>query len=102
MPGRASRELPPPTLIQGSWKDAQLHVLSRLLKDSEKLRPYLTWLLQGGGAEMSLRAGLQAVVLARAVCARAAFSGGMATCPGFGWDRVNFLLSSWYSAVFWI
>ena len=23
-------------------------------------------------------------------------------CPGFGWDRVNFLLSSWYSAVFWI
>ena len=24
------------------------------------------------------------------------------TCPGFGWDRVNFLPSSWYSAVFWI
>ena len=23
-------------------------------------------------------------------------------CLGFGWDRVNFLLSSWYSAVFWI
>ena len=23
-------------------------------------------------------------------------------CPGFGWDRVNFLFSSWYSAVFWI
>ena len=23
-------------------------------------------------------------------------------CPGFGWDRVNFLPSSWYSAVFWI
>ena len=23
-------------------------------------------------------------------------------CPGFGWDRVNFLLTSWYSAVFWI
>ena len=23
-------------------------------------------------------------------------------CPGFGWDRVNFLLSSWYSDVFWI
>ena len=23
-------------------------------------------------------------------------------CPGFGWDRVNFFLSSWYSAVFWI
>ena len=23
-------------------------------------------------------------------------------CPGFGWDRVNFLLSSWNSAVFWI
>ena len=23
-------------------------------------------------------------------------------CPGFGWDRVNSLLSSWYSAVFWI
>ena len=23
-------------------------------------------------------------------------------CPGFSWDRVNFLLSSWYSAVFWI
>ena len=22
--------------------------------------------------------------------------------PGFGWDRVNFLPSSWYSAVFWI
>ena len=24
------------------------------------------------------------------------------TCPGFGWDRVNFFLSTWYSAVFWI
>ena len=23
-------------------------------------------------------------------------------CPGFGWDRVNSLLSSWYSAGFWI
>ena len=23
-------------------------------------------------------------------------------CPGFSWDRVNFLFSSWYSAVFWI
>ena len=23
-------------------------------------------------------------------------------CPGFGWDRVNFLVSSWYRAVFWI
>ena len=23
-------------------------------------------------------------------------------CPGFGWDRVNSLPSSWYSAVFWI
>ena len=23
-------------------------------------------------------------------------------CPAFGWDKVNFLLSSWYSAVFWI
>ena len=23
-------------------------------------------------------------------------------CPGFGWDKVNSLLSSWYSAVFWI
>ena len=22
-------------------------------------------------------------------------------CPGFGWDRFNSLLSSWYSAVFW-
>ena len=25
-----------------------------------------------------------------------------ARCPGFGWDRVNSLLNSWYSAVFWI
>ena len=25
-----------------------------------------------------------------------------ARCPGFGWDRVNSLLSSWYSAGFWI
>ena len=23
-------------------------------------------------------------------------------CPGFGWGRVKSLLSSWYSAVFWI
>ena len=23
-------------------------------------------------------------------------------CPGFSWDKVNFLPSSWYSAVFWI
>ena len=23
-------------------------------------------------------------------------------CPGFGWDRVNFLLSSRHSVVFWI
>ena len=23
-------------------------------------------------------------------------------CPGFGWDKVNSLPSSWYSAVFWI
>ena len=23
-------------------------------------------------------------------------------CPGVSWDSVNFLLSSWYSAVFWI
>ena len=22
-------------------------------------------------------------------------------CPGFGWDRINFLPSSWYSAMFW-
>lgn len=22
------------------------------------------------------------------------------SCPGFGWDRVHFLPSSWYSAVF--
>ena len=22
-------------------------------------------------------------------------------CPGFGWDRVNFLHSSWYDAVLW-
>ena len=27
---------------------------------------------------------------------------GFEYCPGFSWDRVNFLLSSWYSAVFWI
>ena len=26
----------------------------------------------------------------------------MPLCPGFSWDRVNFLLSSWYSAVVWI
>ena len=23
-------------------------------------------------------------------------------CPGFGWDRVNFLSSSWYSVMSWI
>jgi len=23
-------------------------------------------------------------------------------CPGFGWDRFNFLPSSWYGAAFWI
>ena len=23
-------------------------------------------------------------------------------CPGFSWDRVNCLLSSWYSAMFWV
>ena len=23
-------------------------------------------------------------------------------CPGFGWDRVNFLSSSWYSVMFWV
>ena len=23
-------------------------------------------------------------------------------CPGFSWDRVNFLSSSWYSVVFWV
>ena len=23
-------------------------------------------------------------------------------CHGFGWDRVNFLPSSWYSGVVWI
>ena len=23
-------------------------------------------------------------------------------CPGFSWDGVNFILSSWSSAVFWI
>ena len=23
-------------------------------------------------------------------------------CAGFGWDRVNFLHSSWYGAMFWI
>jgi len=26
----------------------------------------------------------------------------VATCAGFGWDRVNFLHSSWYGATFWI
>ena len=26
----------------------------------------------------------------------------MQSCPGFGCDRVNFLLSSWYNVVFWI
>ena len=24
------------------------------------------------------------------------------TSPGFGWDRVNFLSSSWYRVVFWV
>ena len=23
-------------------------------------------------------------------------------CPGFGWDRLNFFSSSWYSVMFWI
>lgn len=23
-------------------------------------------------------------------------------CPGFGWDRINFLPGSWYGAVVWI
>ena len=23
-------------------------------------------------------------------------------CPGFGWDRVNFLSSSWYRVMFWV
>lgn len=23
-------------------------------------------------------------------------------CPSFGWDRVNFPPTKWYSAVFWI
>jgi len=23
-------------------------------------------------------------------------------CAGFGWDRVNFLHSNWYEAMFWI
>ena len=26
----------------------------------------------------------------------------MTDCPGFSWDRVNFLSSSWYSIMFWI
>ena len=26
----------------------------------------------------------------------------MRKCAGFGWDRVNFLRSSWYGAMFWI
>ena len=26
----------------------------------------------------------------------------LGNCPDFGWDRVDFLPSSWYSAVFWI
>ena len=26
----------------------------------------------------------------------------MCDCAGFGWDRVNFLHSSWYGATFWI
>jgi len=50
----AGRAIPPPTLIQGSWKYAGLYVLSRLLKDLEDLRALLTWLLWGPGAEMSL------------------------------------------------
>lgn len=44
------RDLLPQTPIQGSWKDAWLHILSRLLKSLEKS----TWLLWGGEAEMSL------------------------------------------------
>ena len=24
------------------------------------------------------------------------------SCPGFGWDRVNFLSSGWYSVMSWI
>ena len=27
---------------------------------------------------------------------------GLLHCAGFGWDRVNFLHSSWYGAMFWI
>ena len=26
----------------------------------------------------------------------------VSNCPGFGWDRVNFLPKSWYSVMFWI
>ena len=26
----------------------------------------------------------------------------MVNCPGVGWDRVNCLSSSWYSAMFWV
>lgn len=31
---------------------------------------------------------------------RLLYSGGL--CPGFGWDKVNFLQRSSYNAVFWI
>ena len=27
---------------------------------------------------------------------------GLKLCPGFDWGRVNFLHSSWYSAMFWV
>ena len=30
------------------------------------------------------------------------FKNKLASCPAFGWDRVNCLPSSWYSAVFWV
>ena len=26
----------------------------------------------------------------------------LAACPGFGWDRVHFLPSGWYSVMVWI
>ena len=81
----------------------------RTLLRSKRAGSQILW-MQATGQREPTPHWLVTVNVTIAVCSTAShqdtrltkYSAEFCDCPGFGWDRVNFLFSSWYSAVFWI
>ena len=59
------------------------------LNDTENLDKNLDTILSAGLKKILIFKALSILVLPP-------------PCPGFSWDRVNFLSSSWYRVMFWV